>query len=63
MVVGRRSFVGEVQEKLGAQARYRRVDDVNGLFILRGNEERYWPHLGGEIAALSAKSTADLAEV
>ena len=62
VAVGRRSFVEQVQEKLGARARYRHVEDVDGLSILRDGEEPYWPRLGGEIAALSAKSTVDFAE-
>ena len=59
-VVG--AFVEEVQEKLGARARYRRVDDGDGLSILRDGEHPYCPRFGGEIAALSGKSAVDFAE-
>jgi putative transposase len=62
MAVGRRSFVERMQEELGARGRYRRVEDINGLSILRDGEEPYSPHLKGQIAALSAKSTVDFAE-
>jgi REP-associated tyrosine transposase len=62
VAVGRRSFVERIQEELGARARYRRVEDINGLSILREGEEPYSPHLGGEIAALSAKSTLEFVE-
>jgi putative transposase len=62
VAVGGRGFVEEVQEKLGPRARYRRVEDVDGLSILRDSEEPYWPRLMGEIAALSAKATAVSAE-
>ena len=59
VAVGGRSFVEQVQEELGARARYRRVEEIDGLSILRDGEEPYLPRLGGEIAALSAKPTAD----
>ena len=62
VAVGRRSFVEEIQEKLGVRARYRCVDDVDGLSILRDGAGPYWPRFGGEIAALRAKSTLDFAE-
>lgn len=44
--VGRRSFVEEVKDKLGARARYRRVDDVDGLSILHDGEEPIGPVSG-----------------
>jgi putative transposase len=53
VAVGRRSFVERMQEELGARPRYRRVEDINGLSILRDGEEPYSPHLGGQIAALT----------
>lgn len=53
LAVGGRCFVEQVQEELGARGRYRRVEEINGLSILRDGEEPYLPRLGGEIAALS----------
>jgi putative transposase len=41
VAVGRRCFAEQVQEELGARARYRRVDDVHGASILRDPEEAY----------------------
>jgi len=41
VAVGRRRFVEQVQEALGAQARYRRVEEVGDLSVLRDPEEAY----------------------
>jgi hypothetical protein len=35
VAVGRRSFVKEVQQALGGCVRYRRVEEVDGLSVLR----------------------------
>jgi hypothetical protein len=42
-----------VQEELGARARYRHVEDIDGVSVLRDDEEPYWPRFTGEIAALT----------
>ena len=62
VAVGRRSFVEEVQEKLGARVRYRRVEDIDGLSILREGEELYRACFIGEKEALSAKWALDFGE-
>lgn len=55
VAVGRRRFVEEVQGKLDARARYRRVYDVEGLCVLRDGEELYRRCLEGEFTPLSAR--------
>jgi hypothetical protein len=45
-----------------ARARYRGVENVDGLSILRDDEAPYSPHFGVEIARLSDKSTVDFVE-
>jgi putative transposase len=57
VAVGDRSFVERVQEELGDRARYRCVEDVDGVSILRDDEAPYSPHFGAEMVALSEKST------
>jgi putative transposase len=41
VAVGRRSFVEDAKERLGARARYREVKEFDGISILREPPERY----------------------
>jgi putative transposase len=63
VAVGRRAFVEEVQQALGARARYRRVEDVDGVSALRDGDVPYSPHLGPGIARLSLRSALNLLEL
>jgi REP-associated tyrosine transposase len=62
VAVGGRTFVERVQDELAARARYRCVEDIDGLSVLRDGGERYWPQVGVEIGALSSKMTIDFTE-
>jgi putative transposase len=62
VAVGGRSFVERLKEELGARARYRRVEDVDGLSILRDEGARYWPRFAVEMMPPSEKYTVGFAE-
>lgn len=62
VAVGRRSFVEEVQQELGTRARYRHVDDIDGLSVLRESVVAYCGHVDHQIDWLSAKLAVNLAE-
>jgi putative transposase len=53
IAVGRRSFVEGVRDQLGSRARYRQINDCNGVAVLREAGTNYGVHPGVEIAAPS----------
>jgi putative transposase len=56
VAVGSRSFVERIRERLGARARYRRVEDVDGVSILRDADEPYGRRFTTEMVNLRQKS-------
>ncbi len=56
VAVGRRSFVEQVQEELGARARYRQIDDVDGMSVLRDSAGAYGCNSDGEMPRLGTIS-------
>jgi putative transposase len=53
IAVGRRAFVEQVQRDLGAQGRYRCIEEENGTAVLRDTESAYLPHFTPEMPGLS----------
>ena len=56
VAVGRRSFVERVQEELGARARYRQIDDLDGMSVLREAPRAYAGSSEGEMPRLTTMS-------
>ncbi len=54
LAVGRRSFVEKVKEELGLRARYRKIDDLEGMSVLHEGAEAYKCVSGGEMPRLSS---------
>lgn len=52
LAVGRRSFVEEVRVQLGHRARYRKVEESNGVSVLREASASYGHYSDAEIDAL-----------
>jgi putative transposase len=59
VAVGHRSFVDRVQTELGIRALHRRVEELDGVSILRDPAPPYGPHLSDEMATLRSNSTLD----
>jgi REP-associated tyrosine transposase len=59
VAVGRRSFVEDMKAELGIRAFHRCIEEVDGAAVLRDPTAAYRPHLGGEMATLSANWAAD----
>ncbi len=59
LAVGRRSFVEEVQEQMGHRARSRRIEDIDGISVLREASAHYSVHSDPEIDTLSRNSGPD----
>ncbi len=53
IAVGRRSFLGEVKDRLGSRARYRWLQECNGDSILREADARYRHHSVPEMGRLT----------
>ncbi len=59
IAVGRRSFVERVQEQLGKSGRYRKMDAIEGGWVLREAHEPHGPDSGAKMGVASPKSDSD----
>ncbi len=59
IAVGRRSFVERVQEQLGKSGRYRKIEAIDGDWVLREVPAPYGCDSDAKMGAASAKSASD----
>ncbi len=59
LAVGRQSFVERVQRDLGTRGQYRRIEQREGMSVLREADAAYTHHFEGEMGCLSVEIEPD----